>query len=355
MNKRYEKELDLFSNDKIFNKLNQESVFFISGSTGMIGSYLVDLLMYLNNAKGYKIQIYAMGRSKESASKRFKTHFDNVNFHFVEGDVTKTIVSDVKADYVVHAASNSDPKLYATQPVETLNGNFLGMLHLLNYAKEVNAKRVIYISSGEMYGIPFDIDDFDGFVETDSGYVDYSKSRACYPSGKRAAEVLCQSYLDEYNIDSVILRPCHIYGPTMTNSDTRAISSFIRDGVFQRDIVLKSKGDQIRSHCYVGDMAMAIVYAIINGQTGEAYNVAGDSSIAAIKDLASIICNYANTEITFDIPSETEQKGFSKVPAAILKNNKLKSIGWQSHYSLNSGIEQTINILRENIDTNNQT
>ena len=348
MSKLYEDELDLFLNDKVFKELEQESVFFISGSTGMIGSYLVDLLMRLNNEKDYNIQIYAMGRSKESMSKKFHDYLKKDNFHFVEGDITKTIALDVKADYIVHAASNSDPKLYAAQPVETLNGNFLGMLNLLNYANEVNAKRVLYISSGEMYGIPFDIENFNGFTESDSGHVDYSKSRACYPSGKRAAEVLCQSYLDEYGIDSVILRPCHIYGPTMTASDTRAISSFIRDGVFQRDIVLKSKGKQIRSHCYVGDMAMAIVYALVNGETGEAYNVAADDSVASIKNLASIICSYANTKIAFDIPSELEQKGFSKVPAAILKNNKLKSIGWKSYYSLTSGIEQTIDILREN-------
>ena len=68
-------------------------------------------------------------------------------------------------------------------------------------------------SSGEVYG------EGDGrvFTEEYSGYVDCASPRSCYPSSKRAAETLCISYGVEYNVDVVIARPCHVYGPEFTD------------------------------------------------------------------------------------------------------------------------------------------
>src|SRR5699024_8541963 len=118
-------------------------------------------------------------------------------------------------------------------PVDTLLGNVTGTDHFLEYARTHGTKRFLYVSSGEMYGQPDASDERlkDGFYESYCGSVDYSDPRSCYPSGKRAAETLCQSYISQYDMEAVIVRPCHCYGPTQTESDTRAVSQFIRMGI----------------------------------------------------------------------------------------------------------------------------
>ena len=95
-------------------------------------------------------------------------------------------------DYIVHAASNADPVSFAKYPVETLKANFMGTERLLSLAGQWHS-RLLFVSSGEMYGqMPAGAPPF---VETDCGTVDHSSPRACYPAGKRAAEVLCQPRL----------------------------------------------------------------------------------------------------------------------------------------------------------------
>lgn len=343
-NKKYECLLDSSLEDDIFNKITN-SKFLITGCTGMIGSYLVDLLIRSNELTKSKIEIYALGRSEEKAKKRFDKKFYNPNFHFIQQDVMYPLNQNIDFDYIVHAASNANPNLYSEKPVETLLGNVLGMSNLLEYTKEHSTKRIVFVSSGEVYGKASK--NMTGFNEDFVGYVDYSSPRSCYPVGKRAAEVLCQSYISEYGTEAIIVRPCHTYGPTMLPSDNRAISSFIRNGVKKENIILKSKGDQIRSHCMVSDSVVGILYALIYGKNGEAYNISADNSTYSILEMAKMISNISNQKLKVELPTNQEIKGFSKVPVAILNNDKLKSLGWQSRYSLFDGLAETITILSE--------
>lgn len=322
-------------------KMKNKSIF-ITGACGMIASCLIDYIMVMNE-KGANIQIYALGRNVDKAQKRFSSYFDHPLFQFIQQDINNEITLNENVDYIIHAASNANPKAYATQPVETILGNFIGMNNVLSFAKNKGG-RVMYVSSGEMYGSA--ADSIDGFTEEYSGYVDYHSPRSCYPSGKRSAEVLCQSYLDEYEVDCVIVRPCHIYGPTASISDGRVIPAFIRDGVNGNNITMKSKGSQIRSHCYVIDVVTAMLHVLIYGEKGEAYNISADESVYSIKEMTEMICDYCNIKIEFDLPNEEDQKGFSKVERAVLKNDKLKKLGWRSHYSLKEGLISTIDILR---------
>lgn len=328
--------------DPICSKLEDKHIL-VTGATGMIGSFLIDVLMQKNKSSN-NIHVYALARSKEKMMKRFSDYYENDHFHFIQQDILQPLMIDESIDYIVHAASNANPKAYATQPVETITGNFIGMQNLLEWSKGKKC-RLLYVSSGEMYGVADS--NTEGFDETYSGFVDYSSSRACYPAGKRASEVLCQSYIDEYNADAVIVRPCHVYGPTMQDSDTRVISEFLRNGVKKEGITLKSKGEQIRSHCFVSDAILGLLYVLLKGTTGEAYNVAADDSIYSIKEMAEMVCNISGQPLRFDLPDDIEQKGFSKVPVAVLKNDKLKTLGWKSQYGLEDGIRKTIEVLKE--------
>ena len=327
-----------------WNDLNGKSVL-ITGAAGMIGSCMVDVLIYLNEEFDFNTPIYALGRNESKILNRFGEFTERDYFHILEKDISKPFELEDKIDYIVHAASNADPVLMMNYPVDTLLANVIGVNNLLELAVRYKSK-LLYVSSGEMYGQP-DETTIEGFYEEYSGYVDYKNPRSCYPSGKRAAEVLCQSYKHQYGVHVNIVRPCHCYGPTMTASDNRAVAQFIRDVMNGKDIVLKSTGELVRSHCYIVDVVYGMFYVLLKGENGEAYNIADKNSEVTIKEFATIVCATNDKQVLFDLPSDFEKQKFSKVVRQVLSAKKLEGLGWSAMYNLKAGVDSTIQILKE--------
>lgn len=325
-------------------QFNNKSIL-ITGITGMIGSAISDYLMYLNIFKGFNIKIIGVSRSEENIIERFNSYYEDKNFNYILSDLSNkdVIELDQSINYIVHAASNSNPILYSTDPVGTMLTNFVGMKSILDLSRKSNSK-VIYISSGEIYGSTFDKK---VVAENDYGFVDNLNPRSCYPNSKRATETLCVSYSSQYNVDVVIARISHVYGPTNTKNDKRAVTSFICDAVNQSPIVLKSEGLQTRNYVYVFDVVSAILTLFIKGITKNAYNVADLNGIVSIKDLATKISNYADVSIVFEKATNIESKGFTPIDYQVLDNTKLKKIGWNPIFDLDEGISSTIRILKE--------
>lgn len=318
----------------------------ITGATGMIGSCIVDALAVWNRNQGEPCQIVAISRRETAARQRFSYCWDEPWFIYIQQDVCQAANGwPEKVDYLIHAASNADPVSFAKAPVDTLMANVLGTDLLLKAGMACGMERFLYVSSGEMYGQP-DAQQND-FVETYCGPVDHSLSRACYPAGKRAAEVLCQSYMSQYGVDAVIVRPCHVFGPTMTGSDSRAVSEFLRSAVDGRNIGMKSAGLVERSHCYVINAVDAILTVLLKGAKGNAYNIADPACQMTIRDFALQSAKAGGCEVVFENPSDLELKGYSKISRQVLSAAKLMELGWHGQIAGSAAIAQTVAILRE--------
>lgn len=326
--------LKIFSQDLPWGKLSGTNIL-VTGATGLIGGCLVETLM-MNPKRVY--QVYASGRNEERARQRFKAFADNPAFHFVKYDVMQPLECDVNFDYIIHAASNANPKFYATQPVEVMKANFDGVANLINYGLKHGMKRFLYVSSGEVYG------EGDGrvFTEDYSGYVNCASPRACYPSSKRAAETLCVSYAAEYGTDIVIARPCHVYGPYFTEQDNRVYAQFIRNVLRGEDIVMKSTGEQFRSWCYVVDCVSALLHILLKGECGGAYNIADDESNISIRELAEMIADIGDRKVQVDVPDADEKRGFNVVTKSVFDTDKIKSLGWYSKGTIHDKLKSTI-------------
>lgn len=318
----------------------------VTGAVGMIGSCLVDALMQHNRGDKVFCKVVAVGRNIASAKSRFEAYWGKPGFTFLEQDISKPIAGFPNhVDYIIHAASNADPVSFARTPVDTLLANVVGTDNLLKYGIACGMTRFLYVSSGEMYGQPNE--HMDDFVEEYCGPVDYSDPRACYPAGKRAAEVLCQGYISQYQADVVIVRPCHIFGPTMTRKDSRAVSEFHWNVVDGKDIVMKSGGLIERSHCYVIDAVQGILIALIRGECGTAYNIADKNYQMLIRDFAQQTAQAGGCQVIFEHPSDLEVSGYSKVSRAVLNAARLIDLGWTPCCSNGSAIVETVNILKE--------
>lgn len=328
-----------------WDKLKDSSIV-ISGATGLIGSFLIDTVMYRNINNRMNCMIYALGRSVSKAENRFLEYLNNENFKFVQCDVCKpeTIAIGGDVDYVFHAASNTHPVAYASDPIGTIMVNVIGLQSLLEFARHHNSKRFLFASSNEIYGE--NMGDSEKFDENYCGYINSNTLRAGYPESKRVSEALCQAYIKQYDMDIVIPRLTRSFGATMLGTDTKAVSQFIKKGVNREDIVLKSKGDQFYSFTYVPDAVTGVLYCLTEAVSGEAYNISTELCDITLRDLAQLIADYAGTKVVFDIPNETEALGFSKVTKAILDSSKLQSIGWRPCFDIKTGIEHTIEIIR---------
>ncbi len=342
----YNEEIKKYASKNIDWEKLKDKTFLITGATGLIGKFLIDVIMYKNDTDNLNCNVIALGRNESKAKERFANCYDSKQFKFYETDINEPItIEEEKLDYILHAASSTHPLQYSNYPISTITANVIGTKNILDLAVKTNASRVLFASSVEIYGE--NRGDVDAFDESYLGYINCNTLRAGYPESKRTGEALCQAYIKEKDLDIVIPRLSRIFGPTILSTDSKALSQFINKAVNDEDIVLKSEGNQYFSYTYVGDAVTALLYTLFYGENGEAYNVSDDTYDITLKDLASTIAKQVGKKVIFDLPSEEERKGYSTATKAIMVSDKIKKLGWSVEESLDKTLNITINILKQ--------
>ena len=161
-------------------------------------------------------------------------------------------------------------------------------------------------------------------------------------ASKRAAETLCASYVAEYGADVVIARPSHTYGPHFTETDNRVYAQFIRNVLRDEDIVMKSEGRQFRSWCYVVDCATALLYILLKGTSGEAYNIADNTSNVSIRELAELVADIGGRKVVVQLDDPEAEAQRSSVSRAVFDTSKLQALGWSIGGTLREKMAATI-------------
>ena len=314
----------------------------ISGATGMIGAFLVDVIMRKNIEEGLGCRVIALGRSAEKARTRLP-YFEDDHFLFEEGSViSPNYRPSQPADYVLHLASSTHPRQYATDPIGTIRANVDGLQNLLEYASDCGA-RLLFASSVEIYGQ--NRGDVERFDESYCGDIDCNTLRACYNESKRLGEAMCQAYRSQRGVDAVIARIARVYGPTLLPDDSKALSQFMHRSLAGEDVVLKSEGTQRFSYLHVADAVSGLLHVLLLGMDGEAYNLADEGSDIALRDLAALVAEFGGVKVVFDLPDAAEAAGYSKATLALMDGSKAHALGWHPIYDIHSGIASTMCLL----------
>lgn len=329
-----------FSNSFFLSNELGTSSFLITGATGLIGSTLVHCLLALDK----DITITCPVRSLEKAKVMYEKETSNINF--VECDLTNYLSSlseEDKFDYIIHCASPTAGKYMAKHPVETYEFAIETTRALLKHSCRINAKGLVYISSLEYYGQNFDDSNI---TEDKLGYVDYVDSRSSYPLGKRAAEYLCFSYAKEFGVNAKIARLTQTFGAGVAPDDNRVFAQFARSVIGGKDIVMHTSGESAKPYCYTTDCISAILYILLRGEKGKAYNVANPNTYISIKEMAEFLRDKFNPNIKVRIEEHPEM-GYAPITRLHLSVEKLMSLGWTPKYSLYEMFVRLIDFLKK--------
>lgn len=338
---------NVFQRDKTWSKFIEKR-FLVTGAYGMIGSYIVFSLIYLNEYHQANITIFALGRSEKKTRLRFGTYFDRPYFHFVKSDLSNPFEDYPAADYIVHAASAASSDRFAEDPIGVIQPNVFGTYGLLQSARKHSCISALFISSGEVYG---DVSE-ESVKENTYGPSDPLDARYCYGESKRMGECLCASFCFQYNVPVKIVRLGHTYGPTLDiNHDKRVFSEFAGNIVRNEDIVIKSSGEGMRAFCYLADALAAFFLVLLRGENGNAYNISNEDALISIKDLAETLIQLfpeKNLKVAYGARSVDEHYIESRqLKHAVPDTEKLKRLGWRCDYDIKKGFMRTIQACSE--------
>ena len=304
---------------------------------------MIDFLVYVVETKKINLNIYALCRNEEKASKRFISHKNKEYFNLIIQDVCDDYNFKIKFDYIIHAASNAHPKAFLENPIGVIEANVIGTKKLLDYSVKNGNERFLYISSSEVYG---ENQLVEKYKEDDYGKIETMNFRSCYPESKRMAETLGCCYEKQYGINFISVRPGYIYGANYIEESTRANEEFIKLAIAGKDIILKSKGEQIRSYCYVADCVSAILLILLKGESGRAYNIANEEQEISIKKFVESLTEIANVKVILNI-EDTQNKGYAKIKNTILDSSNLKVLNWKTKFNIKKSMENIFFILKK--------
>lgn len=333
-------------------KIFQGKTVLISGANGMLPSYIVETLLYLNKKYDYHVKVVALVRNIEKAHKCFSEHMNNSALVFLVQDVAEPIIYDGDIHFIVHAASQAAPSYYGVDPVGTFKANTIGTINMLELAKEKKVKGLLYFSTGSVYGM---VPGEEVLLHEDNqGITNTLDVRSCYAESKRAGENACVCYYYQYGIPAKMVRIFHTFGPRINLNDGRVFSDFCKNVLNSENIVLKSDGSAKRSFCYVTDAIQAYFLVLLNGEPATAYNVGGDEAHEiSIRDLSEMLVGLypeKQLKVVFDINENdlTYTKMRTPQKQALPDLSKIRALGWDLSTTVKDSFRRTIDSLSDN-------
>ncbi len=254
----------------------------LTGSTGFFGKWLLATLARLNQ-DGAVIEVTAVSRSPEAFLREYPEYADEAWITWWESDVQVAI--DLPAgrsfDLIVHAATDTLTGAQAN-PLRIYDTVLNGARNVLDLAVRTGASRVLFTGSGAQYGaLEFGVP----VTEASQGSCDSLLASSAYAEAKRAQETLAAIYAERYGLDVVSTRCFAFSGPGISLNEHFAIGNFVRDALWNDELVLKSSGSAVRSYLHGADLAGWLLTLLVRGVAANAYNVGSDKALT-IAELA---------------------------------------------------------------------
>src|SRR6186713_1145883 len=297
----------------------------VTGGAGFLGSHLCDALL----ERGHRVICVD---NLETGSLQNIEQNRSESFAFMPHDLTVPIRIEEPVDFVYHLASPASPIDYLRLPLQTLKVGSLGTHNALGLAKAKGA-RFLLASTSEVYGDPEEHPQ----KETYWGNVNPIGPRGVYDEAKRYAEALTMAYHNQQGVDTSIVRIFNTYGPRMRPYDGRAIPTFIRQALEDKQLTVFGDGSQTRSFCYVDDLIRGL-FALAESGEHLPTNL-GNPGEFTILELAEAVLRVtgSKSEIVYEaLPIDDPQVRQPDITRA------REVLGWEPEIDLEGGLRRML-------------
>ena len=272
----------------------------------------------------------------------YLTAAERERFTLIEGDLTDPDFAAevaVGQQYVVHLAAIAGVHNYYQRPYDVMRVNFGGTRNLLDALRDAPPRRLVYISTSEVYGRHATDADEDDLLQVEH----YAEPRWTYAVSKIAAEKACIAWGSQFGVEVASLRPFNIYGPGQTGAG--AVRDMVLAALAHEEIVVHGDGSQVRAWCYLDDFVDACLATLTTpGIGGEVINIGNADAAVSVNRLVELIVRSAQSKshIVYrphfgtDIPHRTP---------LIAKAHRL--LGYQPRVGLEEGLARTVAWYRE--------
>jgi nucleoside-diphosphate-sugar epimerase len=324
-----------------WDSLNGKSIL-ITGATGFLGSLLIRFFSYLNEEYNRNIKLIALARNAEKARSLLGDRSI-----ILEGDLCDIPDIPFEIDFLFHCAAETGSRKMIETPVEVSEGIVLGTFNIMKLASQKKIESAVYLSSMEVYGqVPAKSDKV---YENDYGFIDVLSARSCYPMGKRMAENICFNYYYQYGLPVKIARLAQTFGAGVPETDNRVFSQFARSVMNNEDIILHTDGSSVGNYCYSADAILGLIFILLKGSNGEAYNVVNEELTMTIKQMAELVAATVaegSISVRHEIP-ESNVYGYAASTKNRLSSKKLCSLGWKPMHGMEDMYRRMIGYLSD--------
>ncbi len=276
----------------------RSSQILITGGTGFVGTWLTEMVIYLNENFNFNISIYLLSRNAVSKNNYSKFKY----IQYIRSDIKNVKELPNTLNYVLHAAGSPDSREHVSNPIKTIDTFYKGTQNILDLASRLpNLIKLIHFSSNKIYGSNYTTIPIDESKST----IDCLNFQDVYAESKRISETLCKAYMSELHLPIIITRPFAFIGPFQTLDKPWAVNNFIRDSMLGGPIRILGNELTTKSYMYGSDLAYFVLNILAQGKVGEAYNL-GSSCPMTLVELANKIKNIINSEIEIKIRSSKD-------------------------------------------------
>jgi len=246
----------------------------ITGGAGFIGSHLVDNLIE-QGTKVIVLDNYSTGKTKNN----------NPKACYINTDITTLnpntfLKEETDIDIIFHLAAKTTVQESINKPKYYNNVNVKGTLNILELAKNLNVKRVVFSSSSSVYGN----------AKTPTSENHPLNPLSPYALNKLIGEQYCKLYSEIYNIDTVCLRYFNVYGDRMNNEGYKLVFPLFKEQMLNnKPLTINNDGEQRRDFVHVDDIIRANILVAKHGSNfkGDIYNI-GNGKNYSINEIANM-------------------------------------------------------------------
>ena len=309
---------------------------FITGGCGFIGSHLVEKLF--DEFKNSKIFVYDK-ITYAGDIRNLKNIIKSKRVKFIKKDIIdlKSLEKNIKgSDLVIHAAAESHVDNSFNLEDKFITSNVMGTKYILDCCKKFNIKKIIHISTDEVYGEIFK-----------SSYKENSNFNPSnpYSASKAAAEMIVNGYSHSYKLPTIIVRANNIFGTRQ--HPEKLIAGCCWSIIKKKKFFIHGRGLQKRTFLFVDDFCRGIIKIIRKGKNNEAYNIGSDFEYRNI-EIVKLILEKMGVSFNKNI-SYTKDRLFNDARYSI-NINKIQKLGWTPTIKVEDEIENIIKWYKDNME-----